>query len=136
MSTKKPNRIDLFNLLVYPYDAQQFSEEEFKAWCHDVSKEEYLEKRSFLLLDFYAAFRKLFLFFTRNYVVDAKKFYCEFDGRKKMHVTLKSTKPIPKAIVAEMETFFQPDKKDSYSDFAVQYQNEKHNTVRLTFFKG
>lgn len=136
MSSKKPNRIDLFNLLVYPYEVQLFPEEEFKAWCHELSKEEILEKRSFLLLDFYTAFRKIFLFFTKEYEVDAKKFYCEFDGRKKMHVTLKRSKHISKAVLDQIQTFFHPDKKDTYTDFVVQYQNEKHNSVRLTFFKG
>jgi len=137
MSNKKPNRIDLFNNLVFP-DEVRSGKIRFKVWCTDlISQEDYLEKRSFLLLDFYSAFRKIFDFFIKeDRIDDAKKFYCEFTSDDEMSVTLKNKSSFKSSFIDEINKYFTPKQKDDYDSFEVEFTNDKHNIVKLTFLRG
>lgn len=137
MSNKKPNRIDLFNNLVFPEEVSS-GKIGFKIWCTElISQEEYLEKRSFLLLDFYSAFRKIFDFFIKeDRIDDAKKFYCEFKTDDEMSVTLKNKSSFNPKFLEEISQYFDPKTKDDYDSFEVEFVNGKHNIVKLTFLRG
>ena len=75
MSKVKYTRINLFNTLVYP-DEVASGEWNFKNWCNSLqSEEEYLTQRSYLLLDFYSAFRKIYNFQSANAIGVLKKIY-------------------------------------------------------------
>ena len=70
---KKKDRVDFFKSLVCPSEVRT-GDTPFESWCEEIaSKEEYLEKRSFLILDFYSAFRKVFSYFSDSYLTEELK---------------------------------------------------------------
>ena len=135
---KKKDRIDFFKFLVCPPDVRD-GETPFESWCNEIiSKEEYLENRSFLILEFYSAFRKVYDYFSDSYLSDELyKLYCTFsDNDSVMIVTAKyNNYRIEDSFIKELKKYFYPDSDDDYTEFEVIYDHAKHNTVKLKFSK-
>ncbi len=136
-------RINLFNALVCP-DEIESGEWTFEEWCHTLqSKEDYLADRSYLLLDFYSAFRKIYNFFFATDIETKenkiRKFYCDFseDGSE-MVITIKYKKPknIDPSYFEAIGLFFDTDAGDTYTDFEIDPPCESHNSLKLIFKKG
>lgn len=135
---KKKDRVDFFKSLVCPSEVRS-GDTPFESWCEEIaSKEEYLEKRSFLILDFYSAFRKVFSYFSDSYLTEELyKLYCTFsDNDSVMIVTAKyNNYRIEDSFIKELKKYFYPDGDDDYTEFEVIYDHAKHNTVKLKFSK-
>jgi hypothetical protein len=135
-------RINLFNSLVCP-DEIDNGEWTFDDWCDErKSNETYLQKRSYLLLDVYSAFRKIYNFFFCHKEDDEdthiRKFYCSFspDG-KEMVITVKYKKPrdIDPSFFDALGRYFDIDPGDTYDDFDIEPPCEEHNSLKLIFYK-
>lgn len=135
---KRKNRIDFYKTLVCP-DEVRSGEVDFFDWCNDViSAESYLEKRSYLLLEFYSAFRKIYEYFTESFITnDIYKMTCDFnEDEESMTVTVKyQTYTIEKSFIDDLYTNFSPCETDDYDRFELETKSEKHNIVKLVFYK-
>lgn len=132
MSKRKQNRIDFYNMLVTA------TEVDFQDWCEELALD-YLEKRSFLILEFYSAFKHIYDYFKGLYIKDdIKKFYCEFDNdNQDMIITVKyETYKVEESIIEEMKEYFSPTDIDDYDSFEIEFTSEKDKTIKLVFSKG
>ena len=136
-------RINLFNTLVCPEEIDS-GEWSFEEWRNSLeTKEEYLAQRSYILLDFYSAFRKLYNFFFAS-SVDIKddhirKFYCDFsEDNCEMVITIKYKKPrkIDPSFFEALGRFFDIDPGDTYDEFKIEPPGDKHNSLKLIFIKN
>jgi len=134
-------RINLFNSLVCPDDIDA-GEWTFDDWCDELtSNETYLQKRSYLLLDFYSAFRKIYNFFFCHHGEDTghiRKFYCSFspDGNEMViTVKYKNPKEMDPSFFDALGRYFDIDPGDTYSDFEIEPPGEEHNSLKLLFYK-
>jgi len=135
-------RINLFNTLVCPSEIES-GEWNFKDWCTTLQNEEdYFSDRSYLLLDFYSAFRKVYNFFFASDVYanegHIRKFYCSFsEDNREMVITVKYKKPkeIDKSFFDALELYFDVDINDSYDEFEMEPPGEAHNSLKLIFRK-
>ena len=142
MAKANYTRINLFNTLVCP-DEIESGEWSFEEWCDELkSKEDYLQKRSYLLLDFYSAFRKIYnFFFTYNNddgTSHIRKFYCSFSpSGDEMIITIKYKNPwdIDKSFFDALGRYFDIDPGDTYQDFEIEPPCDEHNSLKLIFYK-
>lgn len=133
-------RIDLFNTLVRAEDDEQTFEDWHSSLCTEV---EVLQHRSYLLLEFYSAFRKLYNFFFASGIdtADAKirQFYCLFnkDGTEMtVKVKYKNIHDIDPSFFDVLGTFFDVDPGDNYDDFEIKPPCDDHkSTLWLIFYK-
>ena len=140
MAKVKYTRINLFNTLVCPEEIDS-GEWNFDEWCHTLQdRETYLAQRSFLLLDFYSAFRKIYNFFvaSSNDETPLRKLYCSFsDDNQEMLITVKYRNPkeIDPSYFDSIGTFFDIDPGDTYDDFEYEAPSESHKSLKLYFRK-
>ena len=140
MSKVKYTRINLFNDLVCPTEITS-GEWSFDEWCTTLKdQEQYLAQRSYLLLDFYSAFRKVYNFFIASDVdeTNIRKLYCNFsDDNTEMIIVVKYKNPrdIDPSYFESIATFFDVDPGDTYDDFDVEPPCESHNSLKLYFRK-
>ena len=142
MTKAKYTRINLFNTLVCP-DEISSGEISFNEWWNNVQNEEdYLTKRSYQLLDFYSAFRKIYNFFylsdPDNKGAKIRKLYCDFsEDSNEMILTVKykKDKDIDPSFYEAVSTFFDIDPGDTYNDFDFEPPGESHNSLKLIFRK-
>lgn len=133
----KKNRIDFYKDLVCP-DEVRSDYTPFEEWYHgSLSKAKVLEDRSFSILDYYSAFRKLYDYIVRNFAPEElKKVYCEFNEAKEtMGITLafmENTINMNKTFLKEIESEFSPDDDDDYDRLTV-ILTEKDNSVKMNF---
>lgn len=132
--SKKRDRIDFYNMLVHS------SENTFDEWCSEITSEaEFLEKRSFLLLEFYSAFKRIYDYFSHSYIKDdIRKFYCEFSiDNRSMVITIKFTEyTIEESLIKELESYFHPYTNDDYSEFEIELKPGNDKSLKLLFMKG
>lgn len=142
MPKVKYTRINLFNTLVYP-DEVASGEWNFRNWCNTLqTKEEYLAQRSYLLLDFYSAFRKVYNFYFSGILdeedMQLRKLYCEFSSdNTEMIITVKYKHPRDrdKSFYDAVAVFFDVDPSDSYDDFHMEPPCSEHKSLKLIFRK-
>ncbi len=132
MSKRRQNRIDFYNMLV------SSPEEDFHDWCEELV-EDFLEKRAYLILDYYSAFKHIYDYFKSSYISeDIRKFYCEFkDDNNDMIITVKyNNYKIDNSFIKDINNYFLPTECDDYLDFELIYDSEKDKTIKLVFSKG
>lgn len=142
MSKVKYTRINLFNTLVYP-DEVASGEWNFKNWCNSLqSEEEYLTQRSYLLLDFYSAFRKIYNFYFSGILdgedIHLRKLYCDFSSdNTEMIITVRYKKPhdMDQSFYDAVSVFFDVDPGDSYDEFEMEPPGDEHKSLKLIFRK-
>ena len=142
MPKVKYTRINLFNTLVYP-DEVASGEWNFRNWCNTLqTKEEYLAQRSYLLLDFYSAFRKVYNFYFSGILEDediqVRKLYCDFSSdNMEMVITVKYKHPLSKdqSFYDAVGVFFDVDPGDTYNEFHIESPGAEHKSLRLIFRK-
>ena len=134
MSRNKQNRIDFYNMLV------SSSEQDFHDWCEElITEEEYLEKRSFLILDFYSAFNAIYNYFKKSFISDdISKFFCEFNKENtEMTIVVKyESYKIEESFLEEINEYFAITDDSDYDSFKVVYDHNKDKTLKLIFSKG
>jgi hypothetical protein len=135
----KKNRVDFYKQLVCPDDVRH-EYTPFNEWYQGtLDKAVLLENRSYSLLDYYSAFRKLY-----DYIVDSfapeeiNKIYCEFsDSKDAMNTTIEFAKDdinMNRAFAEQLEEEFSPSIDDDYDALTV-IVTEKKNTAKLNFIR-
>ena len=134
--SRKRDRIDFYNMLVHS------SENTFDEWCSEITSEaEYLEKRSFLLLEFYSAFKKIYDYFCHCFIKnDIRKIYCEFSkDNSSMEITVKFNDykvNLDDSFTKELLGEFYPFPGDDYDDFEIELKPGNDKSLKLIFLKG
>lgn len=133
---KKKDRIDFFKYLVCP-DEIRSNSDQFEEWVknciQDCDSEKVLEYRTFLILDHYDIFRKLYDYTTNSYLYDdMNDIHIDFpDGDVKITIKFESYK-VESTLLSEIENHFS-----SLEDFGFQLDSvedsPKHNKVTLSF---
>ena len=134
----KKTRIDFYKSMVCPVKVRN-GFIPFNDWCtNNIPPIEYLEIRSFLILDFYTAFKKLYEYIINGFSPkDINDLYCDFDNDN-MIITIKFCKKIciDNDFINNLKTVFNPTITDDYKKIFIIYNEKiKKGIIKISFIR-
>lgn len=133
---KKKDRIDFFKYLVCP-DEIRSNDDDFENWVknciEDCDSEKLLEHRTFLILDHYDIFRKLYDYATNSYLYDDMSDIIINFPEDSVKIVIKFNEyKVESSLLDELEKYFSRIEDFGFILDSVE-DSPKHNKVTLNF---
>lgn len=137
--SKKLDHIKFFKMLVCPDDVRN-GVISFDKWCDKAveDKPKHLEDRTYMLLEFYTVFKRLYKYTKANIEDDIiKNITCDFDKENcTISINIKYDKSIdPTQSINDAKEYFMAKDNKDYSIRSINRTNDDPNMLSITFHK-